>query len=96
MSLGYGALLSMAGLGVVFATLFAISLMSELALKILGKEEKEEDDSTIMKAAIMAAVFSCIDSKARSSLKYVQRSGRTHWSTAARIEALDTGMRDKK
>jgi hypothetical protein len=95
LSLGYGALLSMVSLGVVFATLFAISLMSVLALKILGKEEKEEDDSTMMKAAIMAAVYSCIDGKVRASPNCVQQSGRTNWSTAARIEALDTGMRDE-
>lgn len=95
MSLGYGALVSMAGLGVVFATLLAITLMSKLALRILGKEEKEEDDSPMIKAAIMAAIYSYVDGKVRASPKCVQQSGRTYWSTAARIEALDRGMRDE-
>lgn len=85
----------MAGLGIVFATLLAITFMSELALRILGKEEKEEDDSTMIKAAIMAAVYCYADGKVRASPKCVQHSGRMHWSTAARLEALDTGMRDE-
>ncbi len=89
----FGLYLSAVGIALVFTTLLAIGLLSEVTRRMFLKTEEPLDRKVKpAKAAAIAAVLMLTESEATYRPSPIATEGDERWKAAARNEAVDKGM----
>jgi Na+-transporting methylmalonyl-CoA/oxaloacetate decarboxylase gamma subunit len=89
----FGLYLSAVGIALVFATLLAIGLLSEVTRRMfLNMEEPLDRKVKPAKAAAIAAVLMLTGSEVTYRPSAIATEGDERWKAAARNEAVDRGM----
>ena len=92
---GFGLYISAVGIALVFASLLAIGLLIEVTKRLFREgEEPEERDRRLSKVAAAAAVL--MFSEGERIYPVSKAEGTGHWRAAAKIEALDRGMKQER
>lgn len=92
---GFGLYISAVGMALVFASLLAIGLLIEVTKRLFREgEEPTERDGRLAKVAAVAAVLKL--TKGGRIYPVSKPEGTGHWRAAAKIEALDRGMRQER
>ncbi len=95
MYLGFGLYISAVGIALVFASLMAIGLLIEVTKRLFREgEESTERDRRLAKVAAVAAVLTLTEGERIYPVSKAEGTG--HWRVAAKIEALDRGMRQER
>jgi Na+-transporting methylmalonyl-CoA/oxaloacetate decarboxylase gamma subunit len=92
---GFGLYISAVGIALVFASLLAIWLLIEVTKRLFHKrEEPTERDRRLTKVAATAAVLTLTGGERIYPVSKANGTG--HWRAAAKIEALDRGMKQER
>jgi hypothetical protein len=92
---GFGLYISAVGIALVFASLLAIGLLIEVTKRLFReREEPTERDRRLSKVAAAAAVL--MFSEVERIYPVSKAEGTGHWRAAAKIEALDRGMKQER
>jgi hypothetical protein len=92
---GFGLYISAVGIALVFASLMAIGLLIEVTKRLFHEgEESTERDRRLAKVAAVAAVLTLTEGERIYPVSKAEGTG--HWRVAAKIEALDRGMRQER
>lgn len=92
---GFGLYISAVGIALVFASLLAIGLLIEVTKRLFREGEKPtERDRRLSKVAAVAAVLTF--SEGERIYQEPKAEGTGHWRAAAKIEALDRGMKQER
>ena len=92
---GFGLYISAVGIALVFASLLAIGLLIEVTKRLFREgEEPTERDRRLSKVAAAAAVLMFSEGERIYSVSKAEGTG--HWRAAAKIEALDRGMKQER
>lgn len=92
---GFGLYISAIGIALVFASLLAIGLLIEVTKRLFREgEEPAERGRRLAKVAAAAAVLMFSEGKRIYQVSKAEGTG--HWRAAAKIEALDRGMRQER
>lgn len=92
---GFGLYISAVGIALVFASLLAIGLLIEVTKRLFReREEPTERDRRLSKVAAAAAVL--MFSEGERIYPVSKAEGTGHWRAAAKIEALDRGMKQER
>ncbi len=92
---GFGLYISAVGIALVFASLLAIGLLIEVTKRLFReREEPTERDRRLSKVAAVAAVLTFSESERIYPVSKAE--GTEHWRAAAKIEALDRGMKQER
>ncbi len=92
---GFGLYISAVGIALVFASLLAIGLLIEVTKRLFREgEEPTERDRRLAKVAAAAAVL--MFSEGERIYPVSKAEGTGHWRAAAKIEALDRGMKQER
>jgi hypothetical protein len=91
----FGIYISAVGIALVFASLLAIGLLIEVTKRLFREgEEPVERDKRLAKVAAAAAVL--MFSEGERIYPVSKANGTGHWRAAAKIEALDRGMKQER
>jgi hypothetical protein len=92
---GFGLYISAVGIALVFASLMAIGLLIEVTKRLFHEgEESTERDRRLAKVAAVAAILTLTEGERIYPVSKAEGTG--HWRAAAKIEALDRGMRQER
>jgi Na+-transporting methylmalonyl-CoA/oxaloacetate decarboxylase gamma subunit len=92
---GFGLYISAVGIALVFASLLAIGLLVEVTKRLFREgEEPTEKEGRLAKVAAVAAVLSLTEGERIYPVSKAEGTG--HWRAAAKIEALDRGMKQER
>lgn len=92
---GFGLYISAVGIALVFASLLAIGLLIEVTKRLFREgEEPTEKDGRLAKVAALAAVLTLTEGEQIYQVSKAEGTG--HWRAAAKIEALDGGMKQER
>jgi hypothetical protein len=92
---GFGLYISAVGIALVFASLLAIGLLIEVTKRLFREgEEPTEKDGRLAKVAALAAVLTLTEGERIYPVSKVNGTG--YWKAAAKIEALDRGMKQER
>ncbi len=92
---GFGLYISAVGMALVFASLLAIGLLIEVTKRLFREgEEPTERDGRLAKVAAVAAVLTLTEGERIYPVSKANGTG--HWRAAAKIEALDRGMKQER
>jgi Na+-transporting methylmalonyl-CoA/oxaloacetate decarboxylase gamma subunit len=93
----FGLYLSVVGIALVFATLLAIGLLSEVTRRVFRiREETTDSEVKLAKVVATAAVLMLTESEPTQKVRPDPSKGDELWKAAARIEALDGGIGQEK
>jgi Na+-transporting methylmalonyl-CoA/oxaloacetate decarboxylase gamma subunit len=92
---GFGLYISAVGIALVFASLLAIGLLIEVTKHLFREgEEPTERERRLAKVAAAAAVLTLTEGERIYPVS--KANGPRHWRAAAKIEALDRGMKQER
>ena len=92
---GFGLYISAVGIALVFTSLLAIWLLIVVTKRLFHEgEEPPERDGKLARVAAVAAALTFSDGERRAHIPKAEGAG--HWRAAAKIEALDRGMKQER
>ena len=92
---GFGLYISAVGIALVFASLLAIGLLIEVTKRLFREGENPKGrDRSLAKVAAAAAVLTLTEGEQIYPVSKANGTG--HWKAAAKIEALDRGMKQER
>jgi Na+-transporting methylmalonyl-CoA/oxaloacetate decarboxylase gamma subunit len=90
MSMEFGLYVTAIGVGLVFAALLVVAILSKVLTGVFKEEGEPRGEDGNEKIAAVAAIIASMDERPESGSRTMME-GNSRWETAAKMEAMERG-----